>query len=175
MSLYWTFFCIWFLKHLVTYSRWRLTLTSTFIFSQFFHFWVQTFYYMLSMWSCSRKSRILLTVPTCTAAVHSFQNPICTSVFLLFTATCFSACVHDMYDTINSHLTQIFMRATVNVRTMLLDFFYLRVSNYQLSSSPSDYKFCYMFLCTCVYKISKLVHNPYRNFARLQKQECSCI
>ena len=34
------FFCIWFLKHLGIYSRWRLTLLRTFIFSEFFHFWV---------------------------------------------------------------------------------------------------------------------------------------
>ena len=31
--------------------------------------------------------------------------------------------VHVRYDTINSHLTQIFMCGTVNVKTMLLDFF----------------------------------------------------
>ena len=35
-----TFFAFWFLKHLGTYSRWRLTLLRTFIFSEFFHFWV---------------------------------------------------------------------------------------------------------------------------------------
>ena len=40
-------------------------------------------------------------------------------------------CVHGRYDTINSHLTQIFMCATVNVKTMLLDFFDLHVRNYQ--------------------------------------------
>ena len=34
------------------------------------------------------------------AAVHNFQNPIWTAVFLLFTATYFLACVHDRYDTI---------------------------------------------------------------------------
>ena len=115
------------------------------------------------MCSCSWKSRILFTVSTCTAAVHSFQNPKCTA------ATCFFACVHNSYDTMNSRLKQIFMCPTVNVKTMLLDFFYLRVSNYQLSSSPSDYKFCYMFLCTCVYKISKLVHNTYTKFCQATK------
>ena len=41
------FFCIWFLKHLGTYSRWRVTLLSTFIFSEFFQFWVRAFCYML--------------------------------------------------------------------------------------------------------------------------------
>ena len=42
------YFCIWFLKHLGTYSRWRLTLFSTFIFfHKFFHFWVWAFYNML--------------------------------------------------------------------------------------------------------------------------------
>ena len=56
-------------------------------------------------------------------SVHGFQNPICTAVFLLFTATCFFARVHDRYDTTNSHLTQIFMCAAVNVKIMLLDFF----------------------------------------------------
>ena len=116
------------------------------------------------MCGCIRKSWILFTVSTCMTAVHSFQNPICTLVFLLFTATCFFACVHDRCDTIKSHLTQIFMYGTVNVKTMFLDFFYLCVSNYQLSSSPYSYEFCYMFLCTCVYKISKLVHKTYTKF-----------
>ena len=95
-----------------------------------------------SMCSCSPKLWILLTVSTCTAAVQNFQNPIYTVVFLLLTATCFFACVHDRhnrYDSINSHSTQILMYVTVNVKTMLLDFFYLRVSSYQLSSLPSDY------------------------------------
>ena len=41
------FFCIYFLKHLGTYSSWRLTLLGTFIFSEFFHLWVQAFYCML--------------------------------------------------------------------------------------------------------------------------------
>ena len=82
-------------------------------------------------------------------------------IFSLFTAIYFFACVHDRYDTINSYLTQIFMCATVNVKTMLLDFFYLRATNYQLNSSPYDYKFCYTLLCTSVYKISKLIHNTY--------------
>ena len=109
---------------------------------------------------------VLFTVSTCTFAVHSFQSPICIAVFLilLFTATCFFACLHDRYNTVNSHLTRIFMGAAVNVTTMLLDFYHLRVSNFQLYSSPSDYQFCNMFLCTCVYKISKLVHNTYTKF-----------
>ena len=89
------------------------------------------------------------------------KSYICNSVFLLLTVTCFFTCVHDRYDTINSHLTQMFMCSTVSVKTRLMDFFHLHVSNYQLSSSPSDYKFCYMFLCTCVYKIGQLVHNTY--------------
>ena len=113
------------------------------------------------MCSCSWKSWILFTVSKCTAAVHSFQNTINTVVFSLFTVTNFFAFVHDRNDTINSNLTLIFIRPTVNFKTKLLDFFYLRVSNHQLSTSPSDYKFCYMFLRTCVYKISMLVHNTY--------------
>ena len=68
------------------------------------------------------ESREYYSVSTCTTAVGSFQNPICTAIFVLFTVTCFFACVHGRYDTINSHLTQIFMCATVNVKTMLLDF-----------------------------------------------------
>ena len=107
------------------------------------------------------KSSEYYSVSTCTTAVHSFQNPICTAIFVLFTATCFFACVHGRYDIINSHLTQIFMCATINVITTLLEFVYLCISNYQLSSSLSDYKFCYMFQCTCVYKISKFTHNTY--------------
>ena len=56
------------------------------------------------------------------------------------------------------------MYATVNVKTMLLDFF-----NYQLSSSLSGYKFCYMFLCPCVYKISKFAHNTYTKIRQATK------
>ena len=53
LSFFWSglmlyfFFCIYFLKHLGTYSSWRLTLLGTFIFSEFFHLWVQAFYCML--------------------------------------------------------------------------------------------------------------------------------
>ena len=67
----------------------------------------------------------------------------------------FFVCVYGRYDTINSHLTQIFMCATVNVETVLLDFFYLCTSNYQFT------KFCYIFLSTYVYKISKFAHSTY--------------
>ena len=108
---------------------------------------------------------------TFTTAVHSLQNAIYTAVFLLFTATCFFAFAHDRYDTINSHLRKIFTRVIVNAKTMLLDFFYLRVSNYQLSSSPCDYKFCYLFLCTWVYKINKLVHNTYTKILSSYKKK----
>ena len=107
------------------------------------------------------KSCEYYSVSTCTTAVHSFQNPICTATFVLFTATWSFACVHGRHDIINSHLTQIFMCATINVITMLLEFVYLCISNYQLSSSLCDYKFCYMFLCTCVYKISKFTYDTY--------------
>ena len=65
--------------------------------------------------------------------LHSFQNPICTVVFVLLTATYFSGCMQGGYDTINSHLTQMLMCAKVNVKPVLLDFFYLCISNYQLS------------------------------------------
>ena len=37
----------------------------------------------------------------------------------------FFVCVHGRYDTINSHLTKKFMYGTVNVKTLLVDFFYL--------------------------------------------------
>ena len=47
VSLCSTFFCIRFLNYLGTCSRWRLTVLSTFIFPEFFHFWVWPFYYML--------------------------------------------------------------------------------------------------------------------------------
>ena len=97
---------------------------------------------------------MLFIVSTCMEAVYSFQNPICAGVFLLLTPTCFFVCVHDRYDTINSHLTQTYIcaTATVNVKTMLLEFFYLCVSDDQLSSLPSDYNIFYMFLCTFVCK-----------------------
>ena len=52
----------------------------------------------------------------------SFINPICTAFFILCTATCFFAGVDSRYDTITNNLTQIFMCATVNVKTMLPDF-----------------------------------------------------
>ena len=42
------------------------------------------------------------------------------------------------------------------------NFFYLCISNYQLSSLLSGYKFCYMFLCTCIYKISKFTQHLYQ-------------
>ena len=45
----------------------------------------------------------------------------------------FFVCVYGRYDTINSHLTQIFMCATVNVEKVLLDFFYLCIGNYQFT------------------------------------------
>ena len=86
----------------------------------------------------------LFTVSSYTTALHSFQSSICTA-FFLFTATCFFVCVHGMYDTINSYLTKILMCATVNVQKNVARFFCLHVSNYQLSSSPSVYKFCSCF------------------------------
>ena len=106
--------------------------------------------------------------------LYSFINPICTAFFMLCTATCFFARVDSRYYTITNHLTQIFMCATVNVKTLLPDFFYLCICNYQLSSSLSGHKFCFVFLCTCVYKISKFTQHLYQNFVRLQKQDCSC-
>ena len=115
----------------------------------------------LQVYGTEFKSREYHLVSTCTTAVHSFQNPICAAGFVLFTATCFFASVHGRHDTINSHLTQIFMWATVNVKTMMLDFVYLCISSDELSSSLTGYKFCYMSLCTCVYKISKFAHNTY--------------
>ena len=51
----------------------------------------------------------------------SFQNPICTTVFFFFYCLLphvFPRCVHVRCDTINSHLTQILMCATVNVKAM---------------------------------------------------------
>ena len=45
----------------------------------------------------------------------------------------FFVCVQGRYDTINSHLTQLFMCGTVNVKIMLLDFFYLCIGNYQFT------------------------------------------
>ena len=98
---------------------------------------------------------------TGTGAVQSFQNPTCMGVCLLFTATCLFACAHGKYDNANSHLTETFMCATVNFKTILLEFSYLHVSNYQLSSSPSCCKLCYMFLYTWLNKISKFVNYTY--------------
>ena len=40
---------------------------------------------------------------------------------------------------------------------------YLCISKYHLSSSLSGYRFCYMFLCTYVYKFIKFTHNTYTN------------
>ena len=95
----------------------------------------QTSTFKLSSQVCAAEFQSLeyYSVSTCTTAVHNFQNPIYTAIFVPFTATCFFVCVHGRYDTINSHLTQIFMRATVNVKTMLLDFFYQRISIYQFT------------------------------------------
>ena len=92
--------------------------------------------------------------------LYSFINPICTAFFMLCTATCSFARVDSRYYTITNHLTQIFMCATVNVKTLLPDFFYLCICNYQLSSSLSGHKFCFVFLCTCVSR-SVSSHNTY--------------
>ena len=95
--------------------------------------------------------------------LYSFINPICTAFFMLCTATCFFAHVDSRYYTITNHLTQIFiifMCATVNVKTLLTDFFYLCICTYQLSSSLSGHKFCFVFLCTCVSR-SVSSHNTY--------------
>lgn len=80
------------------------------------------------------------------AVMYSFQNPICTAVsFSLFSfifvfycllPRSFLRCVEGRYDTMNSHLTQIFTYVTVNSEPMLLHFF-LTVSKCQLSSKPS--------------------------------------
>ena len=80
--------------------------------------------FKLSFQVCAAEfeSREYYSVSTCTTDVHSFQNPIYTAVFVLLVVTCFF-CVQGRYDTINSHLTQLFMCGTVNVKIMLLDFF----------------------------------------------------
>ena len=62
------FFCIRLLKHLDTCSRWRLTLSRTFIFSELFHFWVQSICYMFEIdyVCCHWKS--------CTGCLFPFEN-----------------------------------------------------------------------------------------------------
>ena len=117
--------------------------------------------FKLSLSECAAEleSRWYHSVSTCTIAVHSFQNPVYSAVFVVFTATCFFACVYGKYDTIKSQLTQIFVcYCKLN---HVARFIYLCISNDQLSSSLSGYTFCYIFLCTCVYKISKFAHNTY--------------
>ena len=96
---------------------------------------------LASTCSFSRKSWILFTVSVCTAAVDSFQSPIWKAVILLLTATSFYACVQVKYDNLKSHLTQICVPLSMLKQCSKI-FFYLRVSNYQLISSPSGYKFC---------------------------------
>ena len=120
-------------------------------------------------WSCGYYS-----LSPCTTAVHSFQNIIYTTVFVLFTATCSFVSVQSRYDTVHSPLTKICICATVNVKTMLLDFFFLYISNYQLSSSLSGYRFCYMFLCTCVYKISRFENSTYTKILSGYKNKNVC-
>ena len=61
------------------------------------------------------------SVSTCTTAVHSFQKPIFTAAFVLLIAKCFLLVRTAL--PINSHLTQTFMCATRDIKTMLLDFF----------------------------------------------------
>ena len=114
------------------------------------------------------ESREYYSVSTCKTAVHSFQNPVRTAVFVLFAATWNFFSVRATYDTINIHLTQIFMCATANVETMLLDFFYLCISNYQFTKNRN------MFLCTCVYKISKFENNSYTKILSDYKSENVC-
>ena len=45
-----------------------------------------------------------LAVSTCTAAVHIFQNLICTTAFCRSLSHAFSPCVHGRCDVISSHL-----------------------------------------------------------------------
>ena len=60
------------------------------------------------------------------------------------------------------------MCGTVNVKIMLLDFFiYVQVI-------ISSLKFCYMFLCTCVCKISKFIHNIYNKILTEYKSKNVC-
>ena len=55
-----TFFCVWFLIQLGTHPRLKFAFSNTWTFSQFLHFWVRAFCYMLillSLW----KSHMLLS------------------------------------------------------------------------------------------------------------------
>ena len=69
---------------------------------------------LASACSCSQKWWILLSVSTCRAVVHSFQNIIWTAMTLLFTAASFFACVYGRYNTIwyylNWTLVLIFLK-----------------------------------------------------------------
>ena len=112
---------------------------------------------------------------TCTAAVYNFQNPICTAVYCRLLSHAFTRFMHGRHDIIDSRLSQIFTYDTVSVN--VVTFFYLSVSNHQLSSSTWGCNFCNMFLCTFVYKFSKFVLRTYADVLsiRRQKQKFPCI
>ena len=71
-------------------------------------------FFKISLQACAAEfeSQEFYSVSTCTTAVHSFQNE-----------QHFLCCLLPQAFTINSHLTKIFMCATVNAETILLDFF----------------------------------------------------
>ena len=72
------------------------------------------------------------SVALCAAAIHNFQNPICTAAFCRSLPRAFSPfCVRHIcdLDAINIHLLQIIRFATVKLKVMFLDFFYLDISN----------------------------------------------
>ena len=79
------------------------------------------------------KSSEYYSVSTYTTAMHSFENHICSALFVLLTAICFFACVCSRFDIINSHLTQIIMCATVN---------YINVANYGKVEEKLIFSFC---------------------------------
>ena len=78
----------------------------------------------------------------------------------------FFVCAHGKYETINSHLTQILMCVTINhvPKFVFLSAYF----------SISSLKFCYTLLCTCVYKISKFVHNTYTKILSHYKSKNVC-
>ena len=79
----------------------------------------------------------------------------------------FFVCVHSRYDTIKSFNTNIYVchyKSCSKVRFFYLYIFFI-----------SSLKFCYTLLCTCVYKISKFVHNTYTKILSHHKSKNVCV
>ena len=105
-----------------------------------------------------------------TSTSYYLLNCVCKYVQLWLKAVNFIQCQYARHSCTVFKILYVWQFFAANYRMLfslvwhgmilLPDTIYLHASSYQINSSPSDYKLCQMFLCTCVYKISK---NTYAN------------